>query len=48
MKEWVKSVYSVKNYLLPAVDLLLIQFGSGSLAALYQDFQELANNMLKT
>ena len=33
MKERVKRVYSVKNCLLPAVDLLFIQFGSGSLAA---------------
>ena len=40
MKERVKRVYSVKNCLLPAVDLLFIQLGSGSLAALYQNFQE--------
>ena len=48
MKERVKRVYSVKNFPLHAVDLLFKQLGSGSLAALYQNFQELANNMLKT
>ena len=48
MKERVKRVYSVKNFPLHAVDLLFKQLGSGSLAALYQNFQELANSMLKT